>query len=31
MTLTDNIAKNIVRKILNGKDYRIEIAALINT
>jgi hypothetical protein len=30
MTLTDNVVKNIIRKLLNGEDYRIEIVALIN-
>lgn len=30
MTLTDQIAKNIIRKLLQGEDYRIEIVTLIN-
>ena len=30
MTLTEQVAKNIIRKILKGDDYRIEIVTLIN-
>ena len=30
MTLTEQITKNIVRKLINGTDYRIEIVTLIN-
>lgn len=30
MTLTDQVIKNIIRKLINGKDYRIEIVTLIN-
>lgn len=30
MTLTDQVTKNIVRKLINGDDYRIEIVTLIN-
>lgn len=30
MTLTDQVTKNIVRKLINGEDYRIEIVTLIN-
>ena len=30
MTLTENVAQNIVRKLLNGEDYRIEVVTLIN-
>ncbi len=30
MTLTEEVAKNIIRKLLNGKDYRIEVITLIN-
>lgn len=30
MTLTDNVVKNIIRKLLYEKDYRIEIITLIN-
>lgn len=30
MTLTEQVAKNIIRKLLNGDDYRIEIVTLIN-
>ena len=30
MTLTDQVAKNIIRKLLSGDDYRIEIVTLIN-
>lgn len=30
MTLTEQIAKNIIRKLLKGEDYRIEIVTLIN-
>ena len=30
MTLTDQVTKNIVRKPINGDDYRIEIITLIN-
>lgn len=30
MTLTDEVVKNIIRKLLSGEDYRIEIVTLIN-
>lgn len=30
MTLTDQVIKNVIRKLINGKDYRIEIVTLIN-
>ncbi len=30
MTLTEQVAKNIIKKLMNGKDYRIEIVTLIN-
>ncbi len=30
MTLTEQVAKTIIKKLLNGEDYRIEIVALIN-
>ena len=30
MTLTEQVAKNIIKKLLKGEDYRIEIVALIN-
>jgi hypothetical protein len=30
MTLTDQVTKNIIRKLLKNKDYRIEIVTLIN-
>lgn len=30
MTLTEQVAKNIIRKLLNGDDYRIEVVTLIN-
>ena len=30
MTLTDQVTKNIVRKLLKGEDYRIEVVTLIN-
>ena len=30
MTLTKQVTKNIIKKLLNGKDYRIEIVTLIN-
>lgn len=30
MTLTDQVAKNIIRKLLKGEDYRIEVVTLIN-
>ena len=30
MTITDQVAKNIIRKLLKGEDYRIEIVTLIN-
>jgi len=30
MTITDQLAKNIIRKLLKGEDYRIEIVTLIN-
>lgn len=30
MTLTEQVTKNIIRKLLNGEDYRIEVVTLIN-
>jgi len=30
MTITDQVAKNIIRKLLKGEDYRIEVVTLIN-
>lgn len=30
MTLTEEVAKNIIKKLLNGADYRIEVVNLIN-
>jgi len=30
MTLTDQVIKNIIKRLINGKDYRIEVVALIN-
>lgn len=30
MTLTEQVAKNIIKKLLRGEDYRIEVVALIN-
>ena len=30
MTITEQVAKNIIKKLLKGKDYRIEIITLIN-
>ena len=30
MTLTDQVTKNIIRKLISGKDYRIEVVTLIN-
>ena len=30
MTITDQVAKNIIRKLLKGEDYRIEVITLIN-
>ncbi len=30
MTLTEQVAKNIIRKLLKGEDYRIEIVTMIN-
>jgi len=30
MTLTEQVAKNIIKKLLNGADYRIEVVTLIN-
>jgi len=29
-TITDDVTKKIIRRLLNGKDYRIEIITLIN-
>ncbi|GIV45311.1 MAG: hypothetical protein KatS3mg036_0129 [Ignavibacterium sp.] len=31
MTITEQIVKNIIRKLLKGEDYRIEVVTLINT
>lgn len=30
MTLTDQVLKNIIKRLIKGQDYRIEIVALIN-
>ncbi len=30
MTLTDQVTKSIIKKLINGDDYRIEIVTLIN-
>ena len=30
MTLTETVTKNIIKKLINGEDYRIEIVTLIN-
>ena len=30
MTVTDQVVKNIIKRLINGQDYRIEIIALIN-
>lgn len=30
MTITEQVAKNIIRKLLKGEDYRIEVVTLIN-
>jgi len=30
MTLTEQVAKNIIKKLLKGEDYRIEVVSLIN-
>ena len=30
MTLTEQVAKNIIRKLLKGDDYRIEVVTLID-
>ena len=30
MTLTEQVAKNIIAKLLKGEDYRIEVVTLIN-
>lgn len=30
MTLTEQVVKNIIRKLLKGEDYRIEVVTLIN-
>ena len=31
LTLTESVVRNIIKKLINGKDYRIEIVTLINT
>ena len=31
MTLTSEVAKNIIKKLIHGEDYRIEVVTLINT
>jgi len=31
MTITEQVAKNIIKKLLRGEDYRIEVVTLINT
>jgi len=30
MTITEQVVKNIIRKLLKGEDYRIEVVTLIN-
>jgi len=30
MTITEQVAKNIIKKLLRGEDYRIEVVTLIN-
>jgi hypothetical protein len=30
MTLTNEVSKNIITKLLKGQDYRIEVVAIIN-
>jgi len=30
MTLTDQVVKNIIKRLIKGKDYRVEVVALIN-
>ena len=30
MTLTDQVVKNIIKLLIKGQDYRIEVVALIN-
>ena len=30
MTLTDQVVKNIIKRLVKGQDYRIEVVALIN-
>ena len=30
MTITEQVAQNIIRKLLKGEDYRIEVVTLIN-
>ena len=30
MTLTDNVVKNIIRRLMKSQDYRVEVVALIN-
>lgn len=30
MTITEQVAKNIIKKLLKGEDYRIEVVTLIN-
>jgi hypothetical protein len=30
MTLTDQVIKNIIKRLIKGQDYRIEVVALIN-
>ena len=30
MTLTDQVVKNIIKRLIKGQDYRIEVVALIN-
>src|SRR3989304_6584156 len=30
ITITEQVAKNIIKKLLNGEDYRIEVVTLIN-
>src|SRR6218665_2901003 len=31
MTLTEQVVKNIIKKLLKGADYRVEVVSLINT
>lgn len=30
MTITDQVVKNIIKRVIKGQDYRVEVIALIN-